>query len=253
MWWIIVIAILAGIIFVISRNGDSSSSKPPAQNNYSRQNYSRPTPNPTTTRQQNQTRRPTTTQKPQNITQCIDRTNDRIYSLDSESSQVCKQVSTARTTSSASIRQVAQKKSISIDLSWMANLQSTLEAANTLVQNMAAQETTTLTQSKFHYYTSLHFRSMLAADFVHAEFSKADRTLKQISNLLVEIGKKNITVSQKEKTELYQVKDVVKEARRILLDKVHQLNNNTRTFKMKIYSECGERGREWYQKISTHN
>lgn len=110
-----------------------------------------------------------------------------------------------------------------------------------LQQHMAQR----LETSSFHYYTQLHFDSMLAADQRHQMYKEACGALDEVGRVIVAIGKGTIRVSKQEKDELYKLKDGIKASRDAHLANTRLLNNQTHAFKEKIRSECGERGREW--------
>ena len=253
MWIIYLIIAVVIVIWIYNKVNNSSSSSSRSSNSYPAQSR-RQTTQPTRNYSGSYSNRYNSysSSKPQNITQCVDKSTDSIFQLDQSTINVVRQVQSAKTKSSATIRSVEQTKNLNIDLSWIANLQSNLETANTLKKNLEIQERTRLNQSKFHYYTSLHFRSMIAADFVHAEYDKAATSLNQIGKVIVSVAKKEIRVSNDQYNELIATKDLVKKARDLLLNYVQELNHKTHSFKIKIRDECGDRGREWFDKMDKH-
>lgn len=99
--------------------------------------------------------------------------------------------------------------------------------------------------AKFQYYTSLHFRSMIAANIVYKEYEEIDSNFKKINELIVNMAKNKKSIGLS-KAQIYSAKDALKELRKVFLSRVHELNHETEKLRDKIGKECGEKGRIWW-------
>jgi len=143
------------------------------------------------------------------------------------------------------IQQAVQRSNGRIQAKWLSSYKKILEVSSNLDANIRAHARNNLRSSKFSYYTSLHYRSMCAADIAYAEFKSIDETFREINQLLLDIKKRNIRVSNAERNQYFLVKDEIKALRQTYLEKVRELNHNTAQLRDKIGAECGQRGREW--------
>ena len=134
-----------------------------------------------------------------------------------------------------------------INTAWLNSYEKVIKISTNLDKNLKFYSDRNLEYSKFRYYTSLHFRSMCAADITYREFKKIDSNFQEINELIVRMSKtkNNRGLS---KAQIYSAKDALKELRKTFLNRVHELNHETEKLRDKIGKECGERGKKWWQK-----
>lgn len=142
------------------------------------------------------------------------------------------------------IRQAAQEAKNTVNLEWLMSYERIYTVSLNLEQNLYYHKQRILEKSKFQYYTSLHFRSMIAADIVYKEYESIKKSYKEINQLLYDVRghrrKSNMSIGQ-----LEQAVAVLKNLKETFLARVNELNHNTRILRDKIGVECGERGRVW--------
>ena len=119
-----------------------------------------------------------------------------------------------------------------------------IKVSSNLDENLNAHARKNLEISKFHYYTSLHFRSMIAADIVYKEEKDILASFDEINKLIVSVKQGNRTGLSK--AQLHDAKDALKELKNAFIDRRKNLNKQTGYFRDKIGKECGARGEEWY-------
>ena len=232
--------------YVLSEKKASSPTKPIVRTSNSQANTVQPTPKVV----QDHEKKVINREKIYTLPECIDQTEDTMsYKLDEDVIRVCNSIEKTENSTVLNDLKSEEEENITIIFPWMYHFKETLEVANTLQKNLESNESTTLKRSKFHYYTSLHFRSMIAADLIYAEYRKAADSLDEIGEIIVKIGKKEIQVTNAQYKEIFMVKDVVKNARDMLHKSVQELNHKTHTFKLKIRDECGDRGQMWYTEM----
>lgn len=149
------------------------------------------------------------------------------------------------------IKDTLRKANQTIDVSWVDSCNKILKVSNTLDNNLAYYGRRNLETSKFQYYANLHFRSMLAADFVYSEYRKIDRSFSEINAFIVRM-KSRPEFRGNYKTQVHGQKDQIKSIREICLNRVHDMNHKTEILRDKIGSECGERGRKWWIERTRH-
>lgn len=142
------------------------------------------------------------------------------------------------------IKKALVEANSNIDTAWLTSYDKLIKISSNLDDNLRYCAKQNLEQSKFQYYTGLHFRSMIAADITYKEYLKIDASFNEINKLIVAIAKneKKINVS---KAQIYSAKDSIKELRKVFLNKVHSLNHQTEILRDKIGDECGQRGKTW--------
>ncbi len=147
------------------------------------------------------------------------------------------------------IKKTINESHSKVDTAWIDSISKVMSVSNTLQKNLEMQQKKRLSTNKFHYYVGLHFRSMKAANLVHKEFSNVDHSYREINQLLLSIKNGKTHVSKQEKNDYWNIKELIKETRRVLLERVHQLNYQTGQLRDKIRDECGQRGKDWHAKI----
>lgn len=185
------------------------------------------------------------------VSRSINRYNDQSdieYAITSNEKRLSEEIKRSK----SDIQRAIALANKNISIAWIDSYEKTLRITNNLQKNLEYQQSRYLRKSKFQYYTSLHFRSMLAADMAYKNFKDIDKSFEEINVLILNIKNGVIKVDKDQKDNLYLVKDKIKEARKVLLDRVHDLNNQTRKFKRKIGRECGERGRQWEAERNRH-
>lgn len=110
-----------------------------------------------------------------------------------------------------------------------------------------------LQESNFSQYIQLHHASRDAADKRYEALVMSRRSLDQIGQVIVAIGKGTIHASKREKQYAYLLKDAIKACRDANKENVDLLNHQTHMFKIKIRDECGPGGRNWYQQLESKN
>lgn len=187
-----------------------------------------------------QQRTPSASPQKLRIEDCVS-SEDIQYKLEEINAQIIYTIEASR----SEIQQAVRLSNGRIQAKWLSSYKRILEVSSNLNANIRVHSRNNLQSGKFAYYTGLHFRSMCAADIAYAEFKSIDETFSEINRLLLDIKKGNIRVSKIEKNQYFQVKDEIKELRRVYLAKVRELNKNTAQLRDKIGSNCGQRGREW--------
>ncbi len=149
------------------------------------------------------------------------------------------------------IKNTLKRANNTIDVSWVDSCNKILRISNTLDNNLAYYRKRNLDKSKFQYYASLHFRSMIAADFVHNEYNKVDKSFREINHFIVDM-KSRPEFRGNYKNQVHQQKDQIKYIRNFYLNRVHNMNHQTEILRDKIGSECGDRGRRWWIERTRH-
>ncbi|MBR3570802.1 MAG: hypothetical protein IKN96_08440 [Oscillibacter sp.] len=174
------------------------------------------------------------------IEDCVSR-EDVQYQLAYETQRIIQHIEASK----EAIRQAAQESDRAVNTAWLNSYEKVLRISSNLDENLKSYQSRNLEYSKFQYYTSLHFRSMLAANIAHDEYQEINRSFETINQLIVSMAK-NQKRSRLSKSQIYSAKDALKELNRSLLNKVHEMNHQTGILRDKIGAECGERGRKWY-------
>lgn len=175
----------------------------------------------------------------QRIEDCVS-TEDVQYQISSDTQRVIDNVEASKNM----LRSAIVAANNEVNTAWLNSYEKVIKISTNLDKNLKHHAKNNLEQSKFHYYTSLHFRSMIAADIVYKEFCEIDANFNDINNLIVTIAKTRNTTGLS-KAQIFSAKDTLKELRKVFLNRVHELNKVTETLRDKIGLECGERGRRW--------
>lgn len=175
----------------------------------------------------------------QRIEDCVS-TEDVQYQISSDTQRVIDNVEASKNM----LRSAIIAANNEVNTAWLNSYEKVIKISANLDKNLKYHAKNNLEQSKFHYYTSLHFRSMIAADIVHKEFCEINANFKDINNLILTIAKTGNTTGLS-KAQIFSSKDTLKELRKIFLNRVHELNKETAILRDKIGKECGERGRRW--------
>lgn len=224
VFWALLIIFFVLVIFILSRKGKANTHSSYTENTY------------------------TPMRKPQRIEDCVS-TEDIQYQISSETQRIIVTVEASKEMIKSAM--VAANKEV--NTAWLNSYEKVIKISANLDENLRYHAKNNLVQSKFHYYTSLHFRSMIAADIVHKEFCEIDANFNDINNLIVTIAKTRNTTGLS-KAQIYSAKDALKELRKVFLNRVHELNKETATLRDKIGRECGERGRRWREeRMRNHN
>ena len=105
------------------------------------------------------------------INECI--SNDDIqYQIDSEVQQVIQNIENNKVT----IQKVLNETNAAIETAWLNSYNRTLRVSVNLNKNIENYRNKRLKEAKFHYYTSLWFRSMIAADLTYKEYKQIEKT-----------------------------------------------------------------------------
>lgn len=139
-----------------------------------------------------------------------------------------------------------------VNTAWLNSYEKIIRISTNLDDNLKYHEQKNLEQVKFQYYTSLHFRSMIAANITYKECKEIEHNLRQINNLLSSI-KKNGNTTGIQKSQIISTKNTLKELREALYNRVHELNRKTEILRDKVGMECGERGRQWREERMRHH
>lgn len=183
------------------------------------------------------------------IQDCISNSDLR-YNIDTKQKQLEAQVEKNRQL----VEDAKRQGYLTVSTAWMNRFNQLVEVSNTLNQNLLYENKRRLLNDKFHRYTDLHFRSMIMGNLAYEDYLEAKKGRDQISNVLLSIGQKKIRVSYSDKEKLYQIKDMYKESTSFLYDRMKSINNETGKLRDKIGSECGERGRKWWnERMKGHN
>lgn len=219
MWiFIVVVIIIIALIILVPKHKESDGNKktsPPVKQVY------------------------TPTVKQRRIEDCISK-EDFQYQTSYEVKRVISAVESSKT----AIKNATAVANNNVSTAWLNSYEKVIRISSNLDENLKYYSNRSLEQSKFHYYTGLHFRSMIAADITYKEYLKINANFEAINKLIVDIGKTG-RKTEMSKEQIYAAKDSLKEIRKAFLNKVHQLNQQTATLRDKIGRECGIRGEEW--------
>ncbi len=173
------------------------------------------------------------------IEDCIS-SNDVQYKIASETQRIISNVEKSR----AVIKSALAEADRNINTAWLNSYEKIIKVSSNLDENLIFHRKKVLDQSKFHYYTNLHFRSMIAANLTYREFEEINKSFCKMNELIVDIArnKKRMNTS---KAQIYNAKDALKQLRNCYLNRVHTLNHNTAKLRDKIGRECGTRGEAW--------
>ncbi len=215
LFWIFLILILILAIFIISKKGKTNRNSSYVDKTYP------------------------PVSKPQRIEDCVS-TEDIQYQISSETQRIIDTVEESKEV----IKSAMTAANREINTAWLNSYEKVIKISANLDENLRYYAKNNLVQSKFQYYASLHFRSMIAADIVHKEYCEIDANFNDINNLIVTIAKTQNTTGLS-KAQIFSAKDALKELRKIFLNRVRELNKETAILRDKIGQECGERGRRW--------
>lgn len=215
LFWIFLILILVLIIFIISKKGKTNRNSSYAGKTYP------------------------PVSKLQRIEDCVS-TEDIQYQISSETQRIIDTVEESKDV----IKNAMAAANREINTAWLNSYEKVIKISANLDENLRYHAKNNLVQSKFQYYASLHFRSMIAADIVYKEYCEIDANFNDINNLIVTIAKTQNTTGLS-KAQIFSAKDALKELRKIFLNRVRELNKETAILRDKIGQECGERGRRW--------
>ena len=182
---------------------------------------------------------PAYTPAQQRIEDCVS-AEDVQYQISYETRRIIANIEKSKTV----IQNAIIAANTSINAAWLNSYEKVLKISTNLDENLNYYAKKNLEHSKFQYYTSLHFRSMIAADIVYREFKQIDTSFNDINKLIVytaKTGKK----SGISKSQLYKAKDAIKDLRTAFITQVRKMNQKTAKLRDKIGLECGERGRQW--------
>lgn len=179
------------------------------------------------------------------IEDCIS-ADDVQYQMSLDTKRVISKVET----SEKIIRYAAMSANKRINTAWLDSYEKVLRISTNLHENLNHYTKRNLESSKFHYYTSLWYRSMLAADIVYKEYKEIDACLSEFNRLILDI--KNGKNPGLPKSQIHDAKDSIKDLRSILLSKVKDMNQNTARLRDKVGNECGERGARWRAERMRH-
>lgn len=224
LFWIFLILILILAIFIISKKGKTNRNSSYVDKTYP------------------------PVSKPQRIEDCVS-TEDIQYQISSETQRIIDTVEESKEV----IKSAMTAANREINTAWLNSYEKVIKISANLDENLRYYAKNNLVQSKFQYYASLHFRSMIAADIVHKEYCEIDANFNDINNLIVTIAKTQNTTGLS-KAQIFSAKDALKELRKIFLNRVRELNKETAILRDKIGQECGERGRRWREeRIRNHS
>jgi hypothetical protein len=175
------------------------------------------------------------------IEDCIS-SEDVQYQISQETKRVVANVEASK----AAIIGAMKAANTTLNTAWLNSYERIITVSANLDENLKYHGARQLEQSRFQYYASLHFRSMIAADIVHREFKEIDTSFRDINSFIVNTARSGRSQAQGvSKSQVYSAKDALKELRIVFLTRVQEMNKVTANFRDKIGSECGERGRQW--------
>ena len=152
----------------------------------------------------------------------------------------------------AIIKRTIESADKEVNAAWLNSYEKIIRISTNLDDNLKYHERKNLEQAKFQYYTSLHFRSMIAANITYKECKEIEHNLRQINSLLSSI-KKNGNTTGIQKSQIISAKNTLKELREALYNRVHELNRKTEILRDKVGMECGERGQQWRAERMRHH
>lgn len=186
-------------------------------------------------------------EKDKRIEDCIS-PEDIQYQISSETQHLIDTIEANKAIIKRTI-EIADKE---VNAAWLNSYEKIIRISTNLDDNLKYHERKNLEQAKFHYYTSLHFRSMIAANITYKECKEIEHNLRQINNLLSSI-KKNGNTTGIQKQQIFATKNTLKELRETLYNRVHELNRKTEILRDNVGMECGERGQQWRAERMRHH
>lgn len=132
----------------------------------------------------------------------------------------------------------------SISIAWLSSYEKIIKASTNLEANLNYCTLKKLEHAKFQYYTSLWYRSMINANTSYKQFKNIETSYHALNNLIVEM--KNGRNVGMPRNQVYVAKDCLKELTKLHLDHLRNLNYKTGLLRDKVGSECGERGKRWW-------
>lgn len=223
MWILILVLLIFIFIIVISSSTSSTTNK--------HSNTSTPVRNSSTNN----------IYKPQRIEDCVSK-EDIQYQTSYETKRIIACIEKSKN----AIKKAVIEANEEISMEWLNSYEKVIKISNNLDENLRYHSQQNLVRSKFQYYTSLHFRSMIAADITYREYRKIYKSFDAINQLIVAVDTKQKKIEMS-RDQLISIKDSLKELKNTFLNRVHELNKNTGTIRDKIGQECGERGKEWWK------
>lgn len=185
----------------------------------------------------NKTYIPPTTQYTKNkISDCVS-SDDVQYQIDYEVQRVIQNIEKNKIT----IQRALSEANTTVSTSWLNSYNKILLVSTNLNKNIENQRRKKLAESKFHYYTSLWFRSLIAADLAYKEYKQIEQ-----SRNIFKKRRSNLSISN---NQLDDTEKALNDLYFIYKKRVHELNRQTGELRDKIGRECGKQGAGWYAQI----
>ena len=178
---------------------------------------------------------------------------DEKVNLSSERKQMVRGARNYQGSRRSSYRTKNQQETISIDMNWVDDLAELIEATEVVYTNAEMNCNRRLQSEKFQYYCHLHFRSFTAADLCHERADMMKRVYDDINKTILRLksAKGSQRVSEEDYSKIIEIKNVMKTIIPFLYKRCDELNLQTRVLKLKIRDECGNGGREWYERLES--
>ncbi len=142
-------------------------------------------------------------------------------------------------------------ETINVDLSWSENLAELLEATEIVYSNAEMNCNRRLISERFDYYINLHYRSFTAADLCHAKLEEIRPYDAEIRKIISRLNDRNdfLRVDKNTYEQLVSLRNTTGDICNLLKQRRDRLNQQTGIIRDKIRDECGQRGRDWYNRL----
>ncbi|MEY8330827.1 hypothetical protein AALB81_16140 [Lachnospiraceae bacterium 48-33] len=146
---------------------------------------------------------------------------------------------------------VQSGETINIDLSWSENLTELLEATEIVYSNTEMNCNMHLVSERFDYYINLHYRSFTAADLCHAKLDEIRPYDSELKKIISRLNDRNdfLRVDKNTYDQLISLRNTIGDICNLLKQRRDRLNQQTGIIRDKIRAECGQRGKEWYNRL----
>lgn len=168
------------------------------------------------------------TQDIQQIEKCVS-SEDIQYRVSSEIQLIVDAVESNK----QNIKQALKDSDRRVCAEWLDSYQRIVEISNNLNRNLEYHAKKNLEYKKFQYYTSLHFRSMIAADITYREYDKIKKSYEQI--------KKNKSNIKLPKEKINSVISTLKGLKDLFYQRVHELNHQTEELREKNWQRMWQK------------
>lgn len=176
---------------------------------------------------------------------------DVIIQSSEQNKRLASNARTYRSHKKRSFSTIKSGETINVDLSWSENLAELLEATEIVYSNAEMNCNRRLLSERFDYYINLHYRSFTAADLCHAKLEEIRPHDADIRRIISRLNDRNdfLRVDKNTYDQLISLRNTTGDICNLLKQRRDRLNQQTGIIRDKIRDECGQRGRDWYNRL----